>query len=244
MLKYLSVVILIVIISISLAFTLVKTASLGEMDNWFNSNYRELLAGSPFLRKVFALNFDGDAKTDYLSSKRERIVVEVDEVLGYEFKAESLEIASEEIRELLGKEVNIIRSSQIPKDKLVYSHDDLARIYEKYKIRETSANEAVFYIIYVPRNDGDEGLVGETIMEDGAVIYAEAITGLGTENIVEIEASTILHEFGHLLGLPHVEAEHCIMNETLEVGGRKQNIATEFCAEELRLLESIKLDIN
>ena len=234
---------MIVFIAVSLSFVLVKSAALGEMDNWFNGNYRQIFASSPFLRKVFALNFDGDAKTDYLSAKRNQIVVEVDAISGYEFRAESLEIVAEGIEKLTGKEVVIVRSSVITDGKSIYSQDDLVEIYDQYKIHNTTADKAVFYLVYVPRSKDDGKIVGNTIMEGGAAIFAGGIADLGNANIVEIEASTILHEFGHLLGLPHLLGLDCIMNETLEVGGHSQKVSTEFCEEELQFLESIKASI-
>lgn len=242
--KFFSVLTLVVIIAASLAFVLVKTAAISEEDNWFNRNYRQDFASILILRKVFALNLDGDAKTDYLGDRRSKIIVEVDEIVGSEFKLESLEAAAEEMEKLTGKSVVIIRSSKIVKTKSAYSQDDMVEIYDTYKIQKISADKAIFYLVSVPRNEDDKGLVGRTIKEDGAVIFANAIADLGRENIVEIEASTILHEFGHLLGLPHLEGADCIMNETLEVGRRKQKISTGFCEEELQLLENIKLDIN
>ena len=242
--KLLGVLILLLFILMSLGFVLIKTASLGSPDNWFNQNYRSEIAQNLILRQIFGLNQDGDAKADYLSDKRSKIVVEVDTLSGYDFSLRALEITESKMERLTGKEVTIVKSSVIPDAKLSYSSEDLTILYDRYKIHKTTSDTAVFYLIYATRSAEDESIVGNTMNYDGAVIFAEGIAALGDTNVTEIEASTILHEFGHLLGLPHLQGADCIMNETLEVGRRTQKVSTEFCGEELQMLENIKLIIN
>lgn len=238
MLKFLSVLILVTAIAASLAFILIKTASLGSLDNWFNLNYRSEVAEIPLLRQILGLNLDGDAKTDYLSRERDNIVVEVDTVAGLAFSPRTLEIAEAKMEQITGKQVTFIESSQIPEP----AADDfeLRQLYDTYKIHKATDVTAVFYLLYAVRNKNRPGVVGETLQEDGAVLFAEDIINLKSNNLAEIEASTILHEFGHQLGLPHVSVKNCIMNETLEVGGRLERISTEFCEEELELINQIK----
>ena len=58
-----------------------------------------------------------------------------------------------------------------------------------------------------------------------------------------IEQSTIMHEWGHLLGLDHINQEDCIMNERVEVYENRRfqgsNIPTTYCAEELYQLHQL-----
>ena len=239
--KWLTIVILIIMIIGTFGFAVLKVGSLGERDNWFNRELRSDLSRSRFARTVFALHDNGDGRYDYLSNGTKAVTIEIDTLAGQTLAGGTLQKVERDFEEILTADVRIVASSEIPGGLDSASPEELAEQCRSF--RATSEN-AVFYLLVLKLDSKNPSQVGSTFREDGAVIYAQAIENLGSTNRVVLESSTILHEFLHQLGMGHVNQPKCIMDEAVEVGGVRSSIPTKLCAEELELLNQIKATIN
>lgn len=238
--KTLSLIGLLVVILATGVFLIFRIGSLGEEDNWFNRNFREKLISYPLFRQIFELHNDGDGRFDYLSPQRGKLVVEVDSIDGLSLAAEEKDSIRKKLSQITGKTVEIVESSRIPSSGGLYSDEELLKLASTYQIYHPSREQAVFYLLLAERSREDETLVGETIGENGAVLYLQAIKDIRPRHRRQAIISTVLHEFGHQLGLPHNDQQDCIMNPVFEVGGWFEEITTEFCDLELRQIENIR----
>jgi hypothetical protein len=98
-------------------------------------------------------------------------------------------------------------------------------------------------LVYVPESQSAPTNAGAVLTSDTIFLFTHTIANLSDrENIRQrIEQSTIMHEWGHLLGLEHLNETGCIMSEKVEVYPNRQfqgsNIPTAYCAEELYQLK-------
>jgi predicted Zn-dependent protease len=233
-----------VIILFTFGFAVAKAGSLGEDDNWFNANLRAKLSRSVLLRSGLSLNNPGDAAYDYLADRKQRVIIEVDVQQGLEFSTGTLAEVERQIMEITGKTVEIRLSSVVASANSSFNDSDLRQLKDNYHTVRPMKSQAVFYILLVNRYAEDPNQIGTTLGAEGSVVFADAITDLRTEKS-NLEVSTILHEFLHLLGIGHVDEEDCIMNAAIEVGGiRGRNVSTDFCPTELELINQTKDTIN
>lgn len=238
------------VILTSFTFITIKVLAFGPEDSVFVTEYRPVLANNPFLRDVFMFHNDGEAKADYLGDRYSRIHIEIDTLEGIEPDQESLQKFKEKVEEITGKEVILdISDENIPSDTTV---DDaiIESIITKYRdVDEFYEDTAILYILYVSTDLSNERLLGITHEEDAFIIYKETIIDLTSKVSFiadEYEYSTLLHEFGHQIGLKHTSDENCIMfareeiSEEPQIIGSEDDVVTRFCTDELVALEAIK----
>ncbi|MFA6043059.1 MAG: hypothetical protein WCV85_00080 [Patescibacteria group bacterium] len=89
--------------------------------------------------------------------------------------------------------------------------------------------------------------IGMTVREDGTVLFLDAIADLARNDPSTTNAyilSTLLHEFGHQLGLENITSADCIMAASVEeptpLEGRRIATPTEYCQQELQLIEATR----
>lgn len=225
---------LVAVIVIALLFSIVKAASLGSEANWFNSRYRPAVSVYPLLRQIWGLHNDGDASADYLSARRSEIVVELDRAAGLSLSSGSAELVASEIERVTGKPVRIIASTELPDRAESYMVDEAREIKFRWQRYRTDADSAVLYVLLLTRDTEEDRLVGRTLDEDGMALYLDAMDRIDYADRTAVEVSTILHEFGHQLGLPHNDSPDCLMNAHAEAGdwGAAGNLRTNFCPSE------------
>ena len=110
--KILSIIILLLIILLTGAFVYLKLGFMGSDSDVVNSNFRTRLASYPWLRNLFALKYDGDAKADYLSANYKNILVEVDSMEGVIVSSDVLSGLAERIQNSTGKPTSYILSTK------------------------------------------------------------------------------------------------------------------------------------
>lgn len=98
-------------------------------------------------------------------------------------------------------------------------------------------------IIYLPQSQSAPTNAGQAINATTMLMFTQTISSLSERAHIRdlIEQSTLMHEWGHLLGLDHINQEACIMNERVEVYGNRRfqgtNLPTAYCPEELYQLK-------
>ncbi|MGM0404809.1 MAG: hypothetical protein ACQEQM_01540 [Thermoplasmatota archaeon] len=136
--------------------------------------------------------------------------------------------------------------------KPVYTEQDLVYLEERYRREETKDNTLVIYVLYLNGEWEKEGVLGLSYRGSNIVIFKEMIMSSAAKSTNleygSIEASVLVHEWGHLIGLvgrgydsehedheyPHhcsEEAGRCVMDSSVEirVNGRTEEPPTSFC---------------
>jgi len=248
--KKISIFILIVIIVASFLYVVIRYfANSDNTDNWFNNNYREGFAQNLFLRKILNLRWDGDGKSDYLlDEKYTSLYIEVDQYDDCNISEESMNGVQGEISRIINKPGGV--SYKISDDTIAlandgYNSEGIRNLAQRYQNNATSDTQAVLYIMCLNRYEEQLSNIGQTVHEDGVVVFWDTIQKLAsssTEMIQTYISSTILHEFGHQLGLDHSNDTNCLMSESVESPGNAAGaiylIPSHYCEEEYILIDA------
>ena len=140
------------------------------------------------------------------------------------------------IFQTVGKNASVgtVQNIGYPKMKLL-TNEDLNEIRKTAVLQSNSE----LYLIYTSSYAEKESSVGVVIHRDTIFIFRDAIETLSERGYIKdvLEKTTIMHEWGHLLGMDHVDDTDCIMNELVEVYDNFPigvDIPTEYCQKELR----------
>lgn len=242
--KAASIIILLAVILFSFSFTYFKSQAIGPEDNYFNRHLRNKFAASPFLRQALGLHFDGDGKADYLGNRYQKISIEVDALDTINISFEALDILSKKIQSITGKQTSYIISDRNISYDPQLEEDELKKMADAHKNTVYPKGAAKIYLLYGSK-DGQQGsLIGRTYQEYGIVIYGDTLADLTRRNhklLSNYEASTALHEFGHLLGFSHNSERGCLMNASADftdIGWQTpEEVVTDFCEYEKSMLQ-------
>ncbi|MBU2228867.1 hypothetical protein KJ810_00500 [Patescibacteria group bacterium] len=221
-----------------------------DEENWFNTHYRSKIAQYPLMRSLFYLHWDGDAKSDYLTSNRfSSLKIEIDRYEECLLTDEMFDAIEKGIEKVVQKPGGIAfeESNIFSLTKNEYTVEELLAIKETYKDKSSSRNEATIQLVCVNGYADDPSNIGLTLMEDGIGIFWQTIKELASNNPDSLEpyvVSTVLHEFGHQIGMGHIEDDECLMAAFVErpgnAKGALKKIPVFFCYEELKSVEQIR----
>lgn len=231
------VLLILFIILIPILIYLVKFGN----NSFIGESTRRLALGNYKLVEMLNLNEPGDAKYIYSDPQKKDILVKVVAV-NYEDVNESVDDwIGEMIFHTLNKNavIGVTENVGYPKTKLL-TDADLNEIREDV----FSPKPADLNVVYASSYAEKESSVGLVIHRDTIFIFRDALDALSERESIKdvLEKTTIMHEWGHLLGLGHFESEDCIMNEMVEVydsipSGR--NLPTEYCRQELQEIKKL-----
>ena len=211
-----------------------------------NSSYsggrlKKSVIKKPALVEILNLNNPGDARYVYSDRSKDDlsiITVSVNSKKSHDSVGEWMD---EIIYETIGKAVlmNEPRDIIYPKKELLADGD-----LNEIRRRLFAQTNAELYLIYAGTYAESPSSVGVVVHRDTIFIFRDAIEALSERGYVRdvLEKTTIMHEWGHLLGLDHFESEDCIMNEMVEVYDRfplEKGIPTEYCWEELDEIKNL-----
>ncbi len=182
-----------------------------------------------------------------LASKR--LVVEVDWIAGNEPSAYALDGLRARLAEYVsaGREVRVEKGEEIPADEWPAGlrEDRMREVMDRHLTHDPGGTDQVVYILYVSRFHGHFGFssewpvtrAGRTTLVGGCVVCMEAARKQAFLWISarKIERATLVHEFGHVLGLVrnprHEQAGdpvHCTHTECLMGHPRPRTIVANF----------------
>jgi hypothetical protein len=216
----------------------------GDENSEFNKTTRYELGKKSWARTLFGLHKDGDARGNYLVGTTP-IVIELVEPRDNMVSQEGIQNFIKRVEEYTGRRVEYISVDTIQYGTI--SANEIQQIVNT-KRRHVKPGQPNLFIIYAEDFIRDEKEVGSTYKEFGIIVSHNKLKSL-TERYFDAMAdyttSTLLHEFGHQIGMEHVEKAGCVMDTEVEnptsafafSGSLSQ---TEFCNLELEQLSNIK----
>lgn len=238
---------LLILIIIFLALVIIiKVESVGPDTNYFNTHFRENLARVPFLRRFFKLDYDGDSRSDYLGNRFSKILIEVDAMQGENLDLELFDRLTKAVSQITGKQTDyIISNTDIPQSET--TEEDAAKIQKQYQNAATEPNTASLYLLVLSRKKDEPKQIGSTLGNNAIILYAgsvEDFTERAAGSFRNYLFSTLLHEFGHQIGLGHNNEPGCLMNPKAEINDiarlNPDDVVTNFCPSELSEISSLK----
>ena len=242
--KIIKTLFLLIIICGTVLFSVAEIQARTDNRNYFNTNLRRPFDRSQILRNIFSLHSYGDARADYLGSKYKNILIEAQLPEDQTADPNLLTAVGNKISEITGKNTTYLIDPALNMDSGISSAEiGVARNFYKYG---NTADTAVIHLTLLGVETDQPNVIGDTLMENGMVIFIgsiQAISSGSTGVAYAYELGTILHEFGHQLGLEHNDLPDCLMNPRAEVGGQPAafpgQIATDFCPAEIQQINNM-----
>lgn len=249
--KKVSIALLILFIICIFSFAAIRYfANEKSQDNWFNDHWRPALARYPLARTVFNLHWDGDARANYLLSKPfSKLLLVIDREENCQLSPAVLDQVQTKINAAIQKPSGVTsRESRVfvaMEDSM--SNQQIHQVADRYRISRLAKDTAVLYVLCLGSYASAPSNIGLTVNEDGLAIFWSTISQLSNNNPSvrdEYIVSTILHEFGHQLGLNHVQDPGCIMSSAVESPGSvaafRLPSVTDYCPAERAMIDQIK----
>ncbi|MFA6553364.1 MAG: matrixin family metalloprotease [Patescibacteria group bacterium] len=226
-------------------------ANSAEQDNWFNREYRSRFSRYSFLRSVYNLHWDGDAAADYLlAGQYTNIKIVLNRYDECAITPADLEPVRLEIERVVQKpgQVTVVDGKLMTLILDGYDRAGIRTIAGKFHESKTAGDTAVLNIYCLNTYTEQPTNIGMTVNEDGVVIFYKTLqrdTGSATALTGTYLTSTILHEFGHQIGLDHGQDPTCLMADTVDMSPLLDSrfavfTPVAFCESELQRIEEIR----
>lgn len=235
------------VILLAFSFSFLRyQANNGQQDTWFNTHWRTRAAEHPLIRWALGLHQAGDGRSDYLFPERtEGFPVRIFLDPAVSIPTESIEAALPEMVKLLGSGGFELATPQVLQG--------TRETYTNVDFRSLAAQAAEQDVIQTPvdifiltKDAASMTQLGSTVREHGIVVFMGSILELTQEPNAQaaLVTSTILHEFGHQVGLDHLDEPSCIMAAVVEqptsTAWAPQTVPTHYCPEELTLIAALQ----
>ncbi len=225
-------------------FIYLKVATLGSSTSSFNQTTRFQLGHYQILRSLLSLHQDGDARADYLLGNTP-IDIEVDQPDSDNLPDSVVRQFAAQVTAVTGRPTNVYDMDSLPSGTLT---DAVIAHAVQVDKRQYNFNDPIIFVIYADDFTSSSQEVGKTVEEFGMVLSNYQLTQLTLgypDALPQYQESTMLHEFGHQLGLDHNSQTGCVMNPAIEnasvpAGFTDNYTPTAFCQYELNQIAQIK----
>lgn len=201
-----------IIIYVVISIYLVKF----DPNSIIGQNLRKSLIRYPSIVTWINLNQPGDYRYAYVNSKYAKISVNVYYSANMSPDADASTWIANTIKDTVNKKIDItMKELSQTEEKDTYSDQDLNLIR---KNNTKTSNNPVLNIFYLTSYTEIPSYLGLTLHRDTIFLFKQTLINISDkpEIIKLLEQSTIMHEWGHLLGLPHSEEMGCVMSNYLE----------------------------
>jgi hypothetical protein len=201
----------------------------------------------PKLVSLLNLNEPGDARFVYLDPERKQINVNI-YLVNKALPDERINTwISEIVSETVGKKTIISDLEDINyENKGMLSNNDLNNIRKMIVSEGRAASD--LNLVYVSLYAEKPTSVGLVLHRDMIFLFRDAFANLTEKGYINdvLEKTTLMHEWGHLLGVDHIDDDRCIMSEIVEVFDNPpigKSLPKKYCWEELEDIRKIKKEI-
>jgi predicted Zn-dependent protease len=220
-----------------------------KSDSLLGSWLREKIIHYPLLITLTDINQPGDFQIYYLDPKRDEIVTTIYYTKSSKPSDEIELWIKDMIFETTGKRTEnrkiLLENTQ---EQEQYSNEELEEV--RKGIVDKFDTQIKLHIIYLTKRKEQPTNVGLTLHRDTIFVFSDSLKDLSERKYVKdrLEKSTIMHEWGHLLGLGHSDNLNCIMSSLVEVQDQfflaGKEIAVDYCYETLLKLERRRENIK
>ena len=243
--RAITILILLLIIIATFSYTVFYLGFRGGQRDYFNRHDRTAFERSGFLRTIYRLHDYGDGRADYLGNKYSAIQINVYAMQGLALDPDVYGRLNQEIQAVTGKSVSENTANVQITDLPNIPDDQVDFIASRYTAKTSTAPGAATLNLFLFSADQQQtDLLGKTHNENGIIIFVDALknfTSIFPDTLQNYELSTVLHEFGHQLGLEHNDLPDCLMNPKAELNdtavGDPADIVTDFCPAELQQIQ-------
>jgi hypothetical protein len=205
---------------------------------------KRILVRDPVLVNLINLNEPGDGRYIYLKSNQP-IQVNVYYQTGFAPNPQLSTWVTQMISQSISQKVNTtVNPEPLTGIKDDYSNLDLNLIRSNLLHPEKSG--PILNLVYLSSYHDYPSYVGLTLHRDTIFLFKQAMneTSNTPAETSAMEQSTIMHEWGHIIGLDHTELTDCIMSAQVEAfergSGYKNNFLTQYCSDELYQFQQLK----
>jgi predicted Zn-dependent protease len=209
---------------------------------------KNLITRYPAIVNLINLNQPGDFKYLYFGNNVNVITINAYYNKSNEPDSEIQNWLTEIVKATTNKSIyfklNILSNSYLQE-----SYSDTALQQISTEINKTNKSGPYLNVVYLNSYEQSPGSVGVVVNKDTIFIFKQTLNKLSdnSEVLAALEKSTIMHEWGHLLGLDHNNGTDCIMNIRIEVYDRQpigHQVATNYCDQEIKYFDSMKLNLK
>jgi len=205
-------------------------------------HWRTRAAEHPLVRWALGLHQAGDGRSDYLSPERsEGFPVRIFFDPEVAIPNGSIAAALPEMVKLLGRGgFDLGTPLQLTSTKDAYTSADFRNLAAQASRMDSLQTPLDIFVLTQDATSTTQ--LGSTVREHGIVVFMASITALTSEPNAQaaLVTSTILHEFGHQVGLDHLDDPTCIMTAVVEqptsTVWAPQTVPTHYCAAELAMV--------
>jgi predicted Zn-dependent protease len=244
MFKALGTIILLILIGGIIGFIfLYYNFNLSDPNNPINQKYRKYTMQNSLVRKMFRLHQVGDARYEYMYASN--LPLEV-----YLYYQDDVSLNPQTLNELQGKLYSLTRryfSMKIHEPRILtgipekVTDKDINALLDHYgtdaPIFASSIPLHIFVLKYYLPHPSYAGMVTDA---HSLILFKNAIDYVSdsADGTYRVEISTILHEFGHLLGAEHVANPDCVMADKVENLDffTKIKVRDSYCPEDLEAI--------
>ena len=190
------------------------------------------------------LEAPGDSAMDLLSNDNyDKILLEIGYVAGFKPDASAINDLIENLKERTFKQIVEVKYLVIPspaKDSL--SLQEVADLESENRTAYSSGSTIAIYIYFsdAPSDEDkpEEDLVtlGAVFRNTSMVIYESTVQNLANKSLLlstaTVETATLLHEFGHLFGLVHLNNEMVNPHEGTTTNDKGEEVPSQHCNQE------------
>ncbi len=222
---------------------------MGSADSPFNQTARFQLGKHPVARTILGLHNTGDARAEYLTGTGPITIAwfapEIENI-----NKDVLNKFAVLVNKYTGRPAKVVYAGKMSEDTVNLSGLNSFALGSQIQISPGGSKLLVFFTLdYTPRSGGE---LSTTYGESGLAISLNAHRSFLGDNGQYLDnylLSSLLHEFGHQIGLVHNSDINCIMDLHAGIEGKPlesygDSTPQDFCQQEKDQINAIKLKLG
>lgn len=221
--------------------------NLSDPSHWLNQKYRNQVIKYPLLRNILRLHQVGDYRYEFVENNNKNLEIIIYQKDNHKLNPDTYAKVADQIYSLVKQPKQVVFTEKKLEESVngIVDDDDLKKLANSYSLPKNNITYLKIFVLdeYTPIPTY-AGIVNNA---NTIFLFTKPIASItGGRSPAAVETSTILHEFGHLLGAGHINKDNCIMSEKVEnISGRPTAFMTTYCREDLEEIDnSLKPTVN